>query len=77
MILHFAINRHIILIYIVLDAERARAPIGESGSIELLVTFTKLAKESHTEVAIQCLRALANLCFDQGTKSHNQNWPKG
>ncbi|RUP42801.1 armadillo-type protein [Jimgerdemannia flammicorona] len=44
--------------------ESARTPIGESGSIELLVTFMKLSSPTHVEVTIQCLRALANLCFD-------------
>jgi hypothetical protein len=50
-------------------SERARDPIGDAGAIELFVDFLNMNDNAqHTDAAVQCLRAVGNLCADNGLR---------
>lgn len=51
------------------NLEESRTPIGETGIIPSLVNVYKIGSENgdlDDELKVQALRALANLCFDDG-----------
>lgn len=58
---------------IMVVVEEARDPIAETGAIPVILKLLSLARaqlqekdQINDDLVIQCLRALANLCYDHG-----------